>query len=113
MEECIFCKIIKGEIPSEKVYEDGEMMIIKDVNPEAAIHLLLLPKQHFANIVEMTEEQGELIGRCLKKLGELTDSLGLQGGFRLGINKGSDACQSVNHLHIHILGGEQLSTNMA
>lgn len=113
MEDCIFCKIIKGEIPSEKVYEDGDMIIIKDINPEAAIHLLLLPKQHFANIVEMSDAQGELIGRCLKKLGELANTLGLQGGFRLGINKGGDACQSVNHLHIHILGGEQLTANMA
>lgn len=113
MEDCLFCKIIKGEIPSEKLYEDDEMMIIKDIAPEAAIHLLLLPKSHFTDIVEMTENQAALLGRCLKKLGELADGLGLQDGFRLGINKGANACQSVMHLHIHIMGGEQLSTNMA
>lgn len=67
MNDCIFCKIIKGEIPSTKVYEDDDMVIIKDIAPQAPIHLLLLPKQHFANIIEMTDEQAQILGRCLKK----------------------------------------------
>lgn len=109
MNDCIFCKIIKGEIPSTKVYEDDDMVIIKDIAPQAPIHLLLLPKQHFANIIEMTDEQAQILGRCLKKLSTLVDDLGLKDGFRLISNKGAHACQSVEHLHIHILGGAQLT----
>ncbi len=112
MNDCIFCKIIKGEIPSTKVYEDNDMVIIKDIAPQAPVHLLLLPKEHFANIVEMTDAQAQTLGRCLKKLSTLVDELGLQGGFRLVSNKGADACQSVEHLHIHVLGGTKLTEKM-
>lgn len=112
MNDCIFCKIIKGEIPSTKVYEDNDMVIIKDIAPQAPVHLLLLPKEHFANIVEMTDAQAQTLGRCLKKLSTLVDELGLQGGFRLVSNKGADACQSVEHLHIHVLGGAKLTEKM-
>ena len=112
MENCLFCKIIKGEIPSAKVYEDDEMLIFKDIAPQAKIHYLLILKEHFANIVEMTDEQAVTLARCLKKLSGMVDELGLQGGFRLVSNKGADACQSVEHLHIHILGGEKLSEKM-
>lgn len=113
MENCLFCKIIKGEIPSAKVYEDDEMLIFKDIAPQAKIHYLLVLKEHFANICEMTDEQAVTLARCLKKLSGMVDELGLQGGFRLVSNKGADACQSVGHLHIHILGGEKLSEKMA
>lgn len=113
MDNCLFCKIIKGEIPSTKVYEDDDMLIIKDVAPQAKIHLLLLPKEHYANIVEMTDAQAATLAKCIKKLSTLTDELGLQGGFRLVSNKGADACQSVKHLHVHILGGEKLADKMA
>ncbi|CDE72766.1 diadenosine tetraphosphate (Ap4A) hydrolase and other HIT family hydrolases [Acidaminococcus sp. CAG:917] len=113
MENCLFCKIIKGEIPSSKVYEDDEMLIFKDIAPQAKIHYLLVLKEHFANICEMTDEQAVTLARCLKKLSGMVDELGLQGGFRLVSNKGADACQSVEHLHIHILGGEKLSEKMA
>lgn len=112
MNDCIFCKIIKGEIPSTKVYEDNDMVIIKDIAPQAPVHLLLLPKEHFANIVEMTDAQAQTLGKCLKKLSTLVDELGLQGGFRLVSNKGADACQSVEHLHIHVLGGSKLTEKM-
>lgn len=111
--DCIFCKIIKGEIPSTKVYEDDKMIIIKDISPQANIHFLAIPKEHFANIAEMTEEQATIVGKMLKKIGELADSLGLQDGFRIVSNKGENGCQSVGHLHIHILGGEKLSEKMA
>lgn len=111
--DCIFCKIIAGEIPSSKVYEDDMMIIIKDISPQAAIHYLAIPKVHFANIVEMTDEQAITVGKMLKKIGELADTLGLQDGFRIVSNKGENACQSVGHLHIHILGGEKLSEKMA
>lgn len=112
MNNCIFCKIVKGDIPSAKVYDDEDMIIIKDLNPQAPVHLLLIPKEHYANIVEMSDAQAQTLAKCLKKLATLTDKLGLQNGFRLVSNKGDDGCQSVNHLHIHILGGTKLSDTM-
>lgn len=112
MDNCIFCKIVKGDIPSAKVYEDEDMIIIKDLNPQASVHLLLIPKEHYANIVEMSDAQAQTLAKCLKKLSTLTDKLGLQNGFRLVSNKGEDGCQSVGHLHIHILGGTKLSDTM-
>ena len=112
MDNCIFCKIVKGDIPSTKVYEDDDMIIIKDLNPQAPVHLLLIPKEHYANIIEMSDNQAQTLAKCLKKLSTLTDELGLQNGFRLVSNKGEDGCQSVGHLHIHILGGGKLSDSM-
>ena len=112
MDNCIFCKIVKGDIPSAKVYEDEDMIIINDLNPQAPVHLLLIPKEHYANIVEMSDAQAQTLAKCLKKLATLTDKLGLQNGFRLVSNKGEDGCQSVGHLHIHILGGRKLSDTM-
>ncbi len=111
--DCIFCKIINGEIPSTKVYEDEMMIIINDIAPQATKHYLAIPKQHFANIVEMNDEQAAIVGKMLKKIGELADRLGLKNGFRIVSNKGENGCQSVGHLHIHILGGEKLSEKMA
>ena len=110
--DCIFCNIIKGEIPSTKVYEDKKMIIINDIAPQAAKHYLAIPKVHFANIVEMDKKQAKIVGKMLKTIGELADSLGLQDGFRIVSNKGENGCQSVGHLHIHILGGEKLSEKM-
>ena len=112
MEDCIFCKIANGIIPSKKFYEDDNMIIIADINPQAKLHYLMIPKKHFANIVEMSEEDAIMVGKCLKKVGELADSLGLENGFRIVSNKGKNACQSVNHLHVHILGGEKLTDRM-
>ena len=112
MENCIFCKIIKGEIPSTKIYEDDDMLIIKDVNPQAEIHYLLLPKEHYANIIEMSDAQAQTLAKCIKKLSSMVDELGLKDGFRLVSNKGKNGCQSVEHLHIHILGGQLLADKM-
>ncbi len=110
--DCIFCKIISGDIPSQKVYEDDDMLIIKDIAPQAPVHYLLLPKEHYANIVEMSDAQAATLAKCVKKLSVMVDELGLKDGFRLVSNKGADACQSVEHLHIHILGGGKLSDKM-
>ena len=109
---CIFCKIIAGEIPSDKVYEDKDIIIIKDIAPQAKVHYLMIPKEHFADITEMTEEQSLIMARAFRTLATLTGKLGLANGFRLISNKGGDACQSVPHLHVHVLGGEQLSEKM-
>ena len=112
MKDCLFCKIIAGEIPSAKVFENDDMVIIKDVNPQAKVHLLLLPKTHYANIGEMALSDADLLARCLKVLAEHINDFGLTNGYRLITNKGMDGCQSVNHIHIHILGGEKLSDKM-
>ena len=108
MENCIFCKIIAGEIPSAKVYEDNEMLIFKDIAPLAKIHLLCIPKEHFAYLTELNEARSALVGRMLTKVASLKDELGLGDGYRLVINQGENAGQTVHHLHIHILGGETL-----
>lgn len=112
MENCIFCKIANGKIPSTKLYEDDDMVIIKDLNPQAPIHLLLIPKKHYTDIVEMSDSDAQTLAKCVKKLSTLVDDLGLQNGFRLVSNKGVDGRQSVGHLHIHILGGAPLSEKM-
>ncbi len=112
MQDCIFCKIANGEIPATKLYEDDDMVIIKDLNPQAPVHLLLIPKEHYANIIEMTDAQAQTLARCVKKLSAITDKLGLENGFRLVSNKGEDGCQSVGHLHVHILGGKKLDDRM-
>lgn len=109
MENCIFCKIIKGEIPSAKVYEDDDMVIFKDIEPKAKLHYLCVPKSHFKLLKDMTDEQSAMLSKCFKKIPELQSELGLDGGYRLIINQGDDAGQTVFHLHIHILGGEKLS----
>ena len=111
--DCIFCKIINGEIPSTKMYKDENMVIIKDIEPQATLHYLLIPKEHYANIIEMTDEQAVTLSKCIKKLSTLVDELGLNDGFRLVSNKGENGCQTVEHLHIHILGGEKLSEKMS
>lgn len=112
MSNCLFCKIAAGEIPSSKLYEDEDMIIIKDLNPQAKIHLLLIPKKHFDDVQDFAANDGATLARCLSKLSALTDKLGLSNGFRLITNKGEDGCQSVKHIHIHILGGEKLSEKM-
>ena len=113
MDNCIFCKIANGVIPAKKLYEDDDMVIIADINPQAEKHYLLIPKAHFANIIEMNDEQAIMLSKCLKKLSNIVDDLGLKDGFRLVSNKGENGCQSVEHLHIHILGGQKLSDKMA
>jgi len=110
--DCVFCKIIAGDIPSPRLYEDDDFIIIRDIAPQAKCHYLALPKRHFADVTEMTAEDAALVGRMLKKIGELAPTLGLDGGFRLVSNKGADAMQSVPHLHIHILGGQKMSDKM-
>lgn len=108
MNECIFCKIIKGEIPSQKLYEDEKMIIIKDIEPKAVRHFLMIPKNHFKLLSEMTEQDAIELGECLRKIPELTNILGLDGGYRLVINQGDDAGQTVFHLHVHILTGQKM-----
>ena len=108
MENCLFCKIIKGEIPATKMYEDDNMIIIKDIDPKATNHFLCIPKMHFKLLAEMDESMAEQIKACLKKIPTLKKELGLENGYRLVINQGDDAGQTVFHLHIHILSGQKM-----
>ncbi|MDE7163863.1 MAG: HIT domain-containing protein [Clostridiales bacterium] len=109
MEDCIFCKIIKGEIPSERFYEDDLMVVIADISPKANKHYLAVLKKHYKYFNEMTDDDAVNLGKCIKKIGEIAPSLGLDGGFRLMINQGDNAMQTIPHLHMHLLGGQKLS----
>lgn len=108
MENCIFCKIIKGEIPSPRLYEDEKMIVIRDIEPKAKLHYLCIPKTHFALLSEMDEEKAEIVKHCFMKIPEIQKALGLENGYRVIINQGEDGGQTVPHLHIHLLGGETL-----
>lgn len=107
-DDCIFCKIISGEIPSAKVYEDGEMLVFKDIEPKAKVHLLAIAKDHFKLLSEAEGERAELVKRMLGKIPGIARENGCENGYRLVINQGEDAGQTVPHLHIHILGGQKL-----
>lgn len=108
MENCVFCKIIAGGIPSAKVYEDEEMLVFKDIEPKAKIHLLCVPKEHFATLSSLNAARAALLGRIFEKIAQNKDAWGLADGYRLVINQGENAGQTVHHLHIHILGGQTL-----
>lgn len=108
-DSCLFCKIIKGEIPSSKVYEDDKMYVFKDIEPKAKVHLLAVPKTHFKLLSEMGEGEAEILKYMLIKIPEIAKANGCESGYRLIINQGEAAGQTVFHLHIHILGGEPLS----
>ncbi|MBP5308956.1 MAG: histidine triad nucleotide-binding protein [Clostridia bacterium] len=106
--DCLFCKFVSGEIPVNKVYEDENMIVIRDINPQAKNHFLAIPKEHFKLLADATVKQIETVGKCLKKISELSDLLELKNGYRLVINQGDDAGQTVFHLHVHILSGQKM-----
>ena len=108
MNDCIFCKIASGVIPSPKLYEDDKIFIIKDIEPKAKLHYLCIPKIHFALLTEMDEVKAELVKHCFQVIPTLEEQLGLQEGYRMIINQGKNGGQTVPHLHIHLLGGEVL-----
>ena len=110
--DCIFCAIINGDIPSSKVYEDDYCYAFKDINPQAPVHCLVVPKKHIASIDEVNEENAEAAFHVIKAIPKIAKLLGLDGGYRVISNVGEDGCQSVKHLHFHILGGKKLSENM-
>jgi diadenosine tetraphosphate (Ap4A) HIT family hydrolase len=106
VENCIFCKIIRGEIPSKKVFEDEQLLVIEDVNPQAPLHLLFLPKRHVVNCLDMAEQDEALVGYVFRKAGEIARQKGVaESGFRLVQNNGAGAGQSVFHIHFHLLAG--------
>lgn len=107
-DDCIFCKIIRGEIPSSKVFEDDKTLVFRDIEPKAKVHFLAVPKTHFATLAEMDGEGKGYLSHILEKIPQIAEAEGLEKGYRLVINQGADAGQTVFHLHVHILGGEPL-----
>lgn len=108
MDNCLFCKFVSGEIPVNKVFENDDFIIIRDIEPKAKNHFLAIPKKHFKYLAEMSEQDGAMLGRILSEIPKLGSLLELNGGYRLVINQGDDAGQSVPHLHIHVLSGQKM-----
>ena len=111
--QCLFCRIIKGEIPSNKVYEDDRCLAFYDIAPQAPTHILVIPKLHIASADEIDETNSEYVAHIFEMIPEIAKKAGLSGGYRIVSNCGDDACQSVKHLHFHILGGKKLTESMA
>ena len=106
--DCIFCKIANGQIPSSKVYEDEKILAFHDINPEAKIHVLVVPKTHIDSANDITAENSGIIGYIFEKIPQIAALAGITNGYRIITNSGPDSCQSVMHIHFHILGGEKL-----
>ncbi|MEY2491138.1 MAG: histidine triad family protein [Verrucomicrobiota bacterium] len=105
----IFEKIIARQIPAEIIFENDDVLAFRDVNPQAPVHLLIVPKRVIPRLADATEKDGELLGKLLLTAGELAKKLQLKSGFRVVINSGPDAGESVPHLHVHLLGQRQMS----
>lgn len=111
--DCLFCAIAAGEIPSDKVYEDETMLAFRDIHPQAPVHILVIPKQHIGSLDEIDTASGKVVAAIFEKIPEIARLAGLHNGYRMISNCGEDACQSVHHLHFHILGGKKLSETMS
>ena len=109
MDDCVFCKIIKGEIPSEKVYEDEDVIAFKDINPVTPIHILVIPKKHIESLAHMQKEDEAIVGKIYGVINKIAEEKGFKdNGYRVIVNCGKDAGQEVMHLHFHLLAGKQL-----
>lgn len=109
MEDCIFCKIIRREIPSNIVYEDDEIIAFKDIQPAAPIHILVIPKKHIESLAKLEKEDEQLIGRIYTVINKVADAQGVkEKGYRVIVNCGEDGGQEVGHLHFHLLAGKKL-----
>ena len=111
--DCLFCSIIKGDIPSAKVYEDELCYAFKDINPQAPVHVLIVPKEHIPSADAVTAENSNAVAHIFETIAKIAKELGLSEGYRIITNIGENGCQSVKHLHFHVLGGKKLSENMA
>ena len=112
MSNCIFCKIIDGEIPSAKVYEDELIYIFKDIEPQAKVHLLAIPKKHITSLDELTAEDEQAIGHIFSTVAKLSEEFGITEGYRVISNCKDHGGQTVGHVHFHVLGGEKLPMNI-
>ena len=112
MTDCVFCKIIAGEIPSQNVYEDDNVIAFRDIVPHAPVHILILPKEHLKSAADITQENSHLAAKCFEVVAKLAVSEGLSEGFRVITNCGADGGQTVPHLHFHMLGGKHLGMGL-
>lgn len=110
--DCLFCKIINGEIPSEKVFENDKVFAFCDINPQAPVHILIVPKKHIASCDELNAENAGTAADIFAVIPEIAKSCGITNGYRVITNVGEDGCQSVQHIHFHLLGGKKLSEKM-
>ena len=109
MTDCLFCKIINGEIPSEKIYEDEEILAFKDISPVAPVHILIIPKKHIVSLNDINEDNSEIIGKILLRAKKIAEELGIkEEGYRIINNIGENGGQTVGHLHFHLIGGKKL-----
>ena len=113
MENCLFCKIVAGDIPSTKVYEDELVLAFRDIAPQAPTHILVIPKAHIASVAQITAENSAVVAHIFEVIAKVAAQEGLTDGYRVVSNCGADAGQTVPHLHFHILGGRQLTLEMA
>ena len=113
MTDCLFCKIVAGDIPSTKVYEDDLVLAFRDIAPQAPTHILVIPKAHIASVADITAGNSAVVRHIFEVIPAIAEKEGLSGGFRVISNCGADAGQTVSHLHFHILGGKVLNTEMA
>jgi len=105
--DCLFCKIVRGEIPSRKVYDDADMLAFHDIHPLAPVHFMIIPKQHIASLAECDESHQAILGKILAKAPRLAREQGSTDGFRVIINTGRVGRQEVYHLHVHVIGGQE------
>ena len=113
MENCLFCKIVKGDIPSTKVYEDETVLAFRDIAPMAPTHILVIPKVHIPSVDGVNPENSGVVAHIFEVIPVIARAEGLENGYRVVSNCGSDAGQTVKHLHFHILGGKELALQMA
>ena len=113
MSDCLFCKIIAGDIPSTKVYEDERVLAFRDIAPQAPTHILVIPKQHIASVAEITADNSGVVAHIFEIIPKIAAAEGLENGYRVVSNCGADAGQTVHHLHFHILGGKPLALERA
>ena len=111
--DCLFCKIVAGDIPSTKVYEDETVLAFRDIAPMAPSHILVIPKTHIGSVAEITAENSAVVAHVFEVIPQIAAAEGLENGYRVVSNCGDDAGQTVKHLHFHILGGKKLSLEMA
>ena len=113
MSNCLFCKIIAGDIPSTKVYEDETVLAFRDIAPQAPTHILVIPKAHIGSVAEITAENSGVVAHIFEVISAIAKAEELDNGYRVVSNCGEDAGQTVHHLHFHILGGKKLALEMA
>lgn len=110
---CLFCKIVNGDIPSKKAFENENIYAFYDIAPQAPVHILVIPKKHISSVDEVNSANSSIVAEIFENISKIAKEAGITNGYRVISNCGDDACQSVHHLHFHILGGAQLSDKMA